>query len=98
MMVIFCKIRTHSARDIDKKRKQSTIKFIIKIKEDILMWKKLLALIMSLCMVAGMRITAFASETDQSSGGGFYVMTEEVPQQAIEHVRNNIGAFLLSNK
>lgn len=37
------------------------------------MWKKLLALIMSLCMVAGRGITAFASETDQSSGGGFYV-------------------------
>ena len=58
------------------------------------MWKKLLALIMSLCMVAGMGITAFASETDQPSGGGFYVMTEEVPQQAIEHVRNNIGGMV----
>lgn len=64
LMVIFCKNRSLSEGDIDKKRKRSRIKFIIKIKEDILMWKKLLALIMSLCMVAGMGITAFASETD----------------------------------
>ena len=58
------------------------------------MWKKLLALVMSLCMVVGMGTTAFASETDQPSEGGFYVMTEEVPQQAIEHVRNNIGGMI----
>ena len=58
------------------------------------MWKKLLALVMSLCMVVGMGTTALASETDQQSEGGFYVMTEEVPQQATEYVRNNVGGMI----
>lgn len=60
------------------------------------MLKKLLALVMSLCIVVGMGTTVVASETDLSSGNGFYVITEEVPQQVIEHVNDEID-FIHSN-
>lgn len=59
------------------------------------MLKKLLSIALAAVMLMGMSTTAFATEVEQrNNSDGFYVLSEDVPLQATEHVQSTIGSLI----
>lgn len=57
------------------------------------MFKRIIALILSVIMTINFGIIAFAEETDDVSKG-IYLLSEEVPTAAINHVQNSLSKLL----